>query len=241
MKFLARALLGVSLLLAFAGCGLSVWGWMENKVSTNATAEPVVMDLAKLEAGEKVVNNHIKLGEHHALYDSSIYSFKTKKKGKVEPGGNVKVDYTFYPIVSSTNPDMKELDKLKAKFGSLDKVPIEIDFPVPAHFVVLVKTKRFKKIDDIPLDFVRAENSIRGLVINEISSLTREEKQLIKDDFPKIDFNKIVILEDGRSPSSSETSIGAMVAGGCCCFAGLIGVVGGIVLLVLSWTRSSAE
>src|SRR5437879_3394826 len=100
---------------------------------------------------------HADFGPHYALYYSSIYALKQKKKGRFARGDKERVDFVFYPIVSTENPDLQELERLQKDFGNLDKVPDVIDLPEPKKFVVLVKTRRFKKVDDIPLDFYRKE------------------------------------------------------------------------------------
>jgi hypothetical protein len=149
----------------------------------------------------------------------------------------VKVDYVFYPIVSASNPDIEELTRLQKQFGNIDKVPDEIALPVPEHFVVLVKTRRFSHVRDIPQDFFRKEESIQGLVINEISSLTSAEKSLINDSFPDLSFDKVLILEDGRRPTSPEAAIASMVAGGMYSLIALVAFVWGCVIYIKATTK----
>jgi hypothetical protein len=213
-----RVLLLLGLLAGFAGCGLTAWGWAQQRVSGKASTQPVVVDLAKLEARDKKgdLDNHLQIGPHYAFYYSCVFATKQKKQGRGRWVDTDKVDFLFYPIVSLDNPEVRELERLEKEFGGLDKVPDVVDLPQPKNFAVLVKTRRFKKVDDIPREDFRKEELIRGLVVNEITSLTREEKALLKEDFPDIDFKNVIILEDGRSPVSSGVSVSAMVGGGCC-------------------------
>jgi hypothetical protein len=226
---------GIGFFALLGGCCLGVWGWQEKKVGAKATADPVSVDLAKLESGEKVDNNHLKIGPHYALYYSIVYSSKTRSRFiKTKPNANQTVEYAFYPIVSTSNPDMQALDKLKKQFGGLENVPDNVDIPTPEHFVILVKTKRFKTVGGLPTDDIRSEDSIQGLVINDISSLDSKEEKLIKEDFPNLDVKKILILEDNRKPSSSGTAVGTMIGGGACLFVGLASLGAAVVLVMKS-------
>lgn len=69
-----------------------------------------------------------------------------------------------------------------------------------ADFTVLVKTKRFSTIGAIPEQF-SLEDQVQGLVVNQIASLKDDEKNLITSQFPAVNIDKVLILDDGRRPS----------------------------------------
>jgi hypothetical protein len=213
MKIVVRILFFLSCLMCCCGFGLAGWGWNEKKLGEKATPDPVAADLTKLEAGEPLTSIHVTVGQHYAFYgDRAVFSYTEKKNSKEIVGPETRVNYVFYPIVSRGNPDLKELPELEAKHGGLTKIPEE-ELPTPTHFTVLVKTYRFKKEGDIPKDTIRQEPSVQGLVINEVSHLDSNEKNLILQDFPTIDFNKVLILEEGRKPTSVASATTAMFAG----------------------------
>jgi hypothetical protein len=228
MRFVYRILTTIAVLLACCGCGGVFYGWSEYKLGAKSTPEPVEVNLAKLEQGEKVDNNHLKIGEHYACYWSMVYSYKQGRFAP-NPDANTTIQYAFYPIVSPSNPDVQLLEPLLKKHGDLSKVPDTEEVPLPKHFVVLVKTTRYKTVGAIPKQEIQKVPSIQGLVINEVSSLSSEEKKLIQEEFPDIDFNRVLILEDGRKPSSTGQAIAFMVIGGGILALGLIGVIGLIV------------
>jgi len=237
MKIVFRLMLLLSFLMCCGGFVLAGWGNEEGKLAAKATADPVAADLAKLEAGEQPTSIHLTLGEHYAYYgDRVVISYMENKNSNTVVGPETNVSYAFYPIVSKGNPDLKDLDALKAKHGNLPNIPEE-EVPLPTHFAVLVKTTRFKKIRDCPSDAIKQEPSIQGLVINEVSSLGADEKNLILQDFPTIDFKKVLILEQGRKPMSSGSASAAFVAG--CVILGLsvIAFIGTLITGIMSLFR----
>jgi hypothetical protein len=228
MRVAGRIILAISFILLIAGCVLSFKGSEEKKVGANATADPVDADLARLEAGDKLTNNHLKIGAHYALYYGTVYSYRTSKSSssRQEPSAGQSIQYAFYPIISKSNVDLEELEK-------------EIDEPgakmksIPKNFTVLVKTTRFKKVSALPDEPIRAEESIQGLVINEISKLDEEEKRLIKQMYPDIDFKKVLILEDGRTPKSEATARFMWIGGIAAIVVGVLGCIVGIVMWIV--------
>ncbi len=98
-------------------------------------------------------------------------------------------------------------------------------------------TRRIKLVNDIPKDDFRKEDSVGGLVINEIASLTRDEKEFILDFFPDIHFSKMLILEEVRTPVSEGASVGAITEGGCCCSVAAIGGLCGLGLILWAGLR----
>ena len=60
------------LALVVGGGVLIFLGGREWWVSSGADSKPVEVDLAKLEAGEALPNNYIKIGEHWALLEAHV-------------------------------------------------------------------------------------------------------------------------------------------------------------------------
>ena len=157
---------------------ISVYGYMEYRVGRNSNKIPASLDIGELEAKHtKLANYHIRLGEHIKMYSESIFM----KKGN-------RVRHLYYPVISKIQYNSL-LPHLRMKRSSKLKI------------AVLVRTKEFKKIDDIPNEDI-TEKSLQGLVINEIRMLSREEKSLLQKTYPNSDFEKVFILEEGRVPSS---------------------------------------
>jgi hypothetical protein len=64
---------------------------------------------------------------------------------------------------------------------------------------VIVKTKHAPNEDQLAA--LRARTQLDGLVVNRIEALDADERELLHQDYPGIDFDKCIILEEGRQPS----------------------------------------
>jgi len=194
---------------------LAFYGYKEVKVSSGASGKATEMNLAGLEKGEDLANPHIRLDAHWALYPVCIFEYE----GVGQARDHHKVNYTYYPVISPEHPFLVTLAKLEEEYGDLDKAPEE-KLPEIEDFAVLVKTKRFGTVGAIPDDILPAE-SVQGLVVNRISKLETEECRLLRESFPKINLDKVLLLDSDRRPTSVLGSYGLMLLG-------LLVVAGGI-------------
>jgi hypothetical protein len=95
---------------------------------------------------------------------------------------------------------------------------------------VIVKTKHVTKEDELPS--FRARARLEGMVINRIEGIGGEEKQILAKDYPGINFEKCIILEEGRQPSAGGMLF--LMGGG-----GLALVLVGGWLLLYNFNRTS--
>jgi len=207
----------LNLALIIGGGVLAFFGGQEYLVSSNTQSDPVEVELADLESGEDPSNNYLKIGEHVALYPGAVYyCYVDESSGRDDDPGN-KVEYCFYPIISTSHPFMKELDafdeKMIEKYGNLDNVPDSEPWPEVAGLKVLVKSRRFKTIGALPLEIDDSVPGVTGLVINQIDSLGSEEEKLLKESLPELNMDDVLILEAGREPASGLKSVGMMGGG----------------------------
>ena len=201
----------LKLIIIFIGGMVAFLGFEEYKVSMDSTEEPMAIELAALEENTEVDNNHLKVENYMALYPYSVYEYQTKKGETGEPGNNTKVNHTYYPIISQSHPYINQIAELGNRYEDLSLVPDE-EWPTVQNFSVLIKTKSFKTIGSIP-DKYEIKTDIQGLIINKIEELDSEEKQLVKESFPTVSMNNLLILEEGRKPSSIFKSFGMMGGG----------------------------
>lgn len=194
--------------LVIGGC-LAYFGYEEYRVGGSSSAEPVDVELADLEEGKPLPDTHVRIGKNYRLYLFNVFEY-VKEEGR-RPGPDTEVTWVYYPIVSEKHPAIVKLRQLRAKYGSLGKAP-KAERPKVEDFAVLIKTERYGTVKELPdgFDYIA---SATGLVINRIESLGDEERRLIRGTFPKIDFDKVYILEEHREPTSRAVSIGFIVAG----------------------------
>ena len=199
------------ILMVIGGC-LAYYGVLEYQVGSQAAPESVDVELADLEAGKPLPDNHIRIGLHHCMYNISVveYEFDSDSE-QIRPSSPV--NWTWSPLISDKHAYAIRIRELIKTYGSVKKIPRSENWPVLKDFVVLLKSETYKTYKDIS-DGRKYYKSVSGLVINRIESLGDDEKKLIRRKFPKIDFDKILIVEHGRKPSSAALSISIITGGG---------------------------
>ena len=202
MLFFKLAILGFGAFLIFKG-------YEEFTLSRSADSTPLALDLSALEAGTFPDNNYLEINEHWAVFPYAVYNYQEEAERRDEPSDAAKVNYLYYPIISETHPFNVAVDELYLQFPD-GNIPDELvpAFQKPA---VLVKSKRFKTIGQIPNEWMPVE-SISGLVINRVARFQPDEPALLLESFPDLDFEQVIVLEDGRKPSSA--SVAMLMAGG---------------------------
>lgn len=199
----------VRIIAIAAGAAFGWLGVQEFRLSLNATPEPAEVDLATLESGQRAPQNHLRLGPHLALYNGSVYSISGRDKDKPNPA----VRYAIYAVVSESHPYGKLLKQIMAPPADA-KEPLVLEAPSLDldKVAVLVKTKRFKSVAELP-QAPAAEAAVQGLAINQIQSLSDEESRLVREVVPGIDLEQVVLLEEGRRPKSHLQSLGIASGG----------------------------
>jgi len=208
------------LALIVIGGVVAFLGWQEYAVASGCSAEPVTTELAKLEQGGTPENNHIQIGAHQRFYDATVYQYHQTRGQDGPPKDSTSVDHAYIPIISNEHPFFGEMGELLSKYGSVEDVPEDTEWPSIDNFAVLMKTKEFKTIGSIP-DGLLAGAPFSGLVVNRIGKLDKEEAKLVRGNFPKVDLEKILIVEAGRKPKSAMLTMGMMGGGGVLILVGL--------------------
>lgn len=205
----------IKLLLIFAGGMLCFWGYQDYAVSSKASTPAEKVELSQLESQLKssteLANNFIRIGGHWAIFPASIYQYQVDGVDADNPSRDATVNYTYYPIISKNHPYLVQTDELFERYQDEASIP-EDQWPQLDQFAVLVKTKRYKMIGTIPQEWKDAE-FMQGVVINRIESLSSEEEELLRQSFPHIDLEKVLIVEEGREPSSILKAIGFLLGG----------------------------
>lgn len=191
------------------GCFIAFWGFNESKLNSNITKDPQEITMAELEKGDYQGSNHVRITDFSYLYYLLVYEARIGKNEK-EPKASSKVTYAYFPIISKESKFLGELNEFisQAQQGNT-----EIAEPKLSNYTVLVKSSKYETLGALPDGFEVSKEPVQGVFINKISSLDQEEKDLLLESCPGIDLDSVLILEEGRTPSSAGKAYGALVGG----------------------------
>ena len=75
---------------------------------------------------------------------------------------------------------------------------------------------------------VADRETVQGMVVNEIESLDSEEKRILSESYPGIDFDRCTIFEHGRKPKGMGMIAAYIGGGGLLALLGLFWTFGGM-------------
>lgn len=191
------------------GAGISLWGMSDLRLSSNASKEPIEVNLAELERGGELPGNHIQIGEHLAIFETAVYDLSSGDDGSYTLGDEAALEEVYYPIISPRHRFARRLN-LGDK-TSLAEIP-KHQMKAFDNFRFVVKTYEYPTVGSIPSGVMRLPE-LRGMVVNAIGGMSYEQENQWRRRYPGIDFQSIVVLEPGREPGSALRAILAMVAG----------------------------
>lgn len=190
----------------------------EMRLNQGSTATPVSMSLAALEDGEELSNYHVVLDDHLALYPAAGFEYFTHKSKKEEarPPEHQGTSSVFYPIISLDHPDADATVRALGR-AARNGHPVELDIPIS----VIVETLKFDKIGEIPSEVHEVEN-VQGLFVQSVGSLEEHKVNALRQSFPSLDMNRVLLLREGKKPRG----MGVLI---------LIALGLGLVLLIGGW------
>ena len=110
------------------------------------------------------------------------------------------------------------------KLAYVPAVPPRVkDLPAVRTVRVLIKSTRARNEDQL---YALGEGPLEGVVVNHISGLGSDERRLLKESYPDVDFDACWIIEAGKRPASTGTLLGMIGGGG-----GLAVVAAGMLLM----------
>jgi hypothetical protein len=195
-----RALSGIRVLVFTVAIGLFLInsGWDNLELRQGTGASPVDVNVEQIEAGTLPESAYWKVGEHVAVTQVGVYEYSAPKGATGEPGAGTPVTVYYYPIIS------------KAAAARVDATGEFRDF------TVVVKTRRFRTVGALPKQ-ASEERGIEGMAISRVVPLGKKERVEFLELFPNADLDKLVILEEGRTPATALGSYARMAGGGALC------------------------
>ena len=184
------------------GAVLFFVGWQEWRLGTKAKTQPQTISATDLGARRPGSNAHIIL-TNFAPSDGA-YVYMGQKGG----GGAVvgRWQKAWVPAVAQGMPI----------FGGPMGMP---GGPVVGGDIrIIIKTT--KAGDENELRNIVNQPTLQGLVVNEVERMSGQEKQLLTDSYPGVDFNRCWIVEVGRQPAGVSKVLLFMGGGGMMALAG---------------------
>ncbi len=192
------------LFVAAAGAFGVYTGYQERALARGSSSEPLEVELSQIEAGNVPENKHLRIGTHWKVFEGAVYEYRpTGEHHYGEPDASTKVNYLYYPIVSTAS-----------KKSQGDSV---------WGFSVLVRTTRYKTVGAIPAEDMKLGKTVQGLVTNEVQSLNSDERRLLRESFSTVNFDNVLLLQEGRKPVSETGYLGFMGGGAVAVLIGLAG------------------
>lgn len=124
------------------------------------------------------------------------------------PGKYLTTQSAIYVPAYATDSGYGKRYSLAIGLGSKAKIPP----PPPDPVFVLVKTSRSME----NLQIARLESELEGMVVNDIDPLTQADIAQIQPAYPKTNFSKCWIVEEGREQGSAIKYLICLSSGGLC-------------------------
>jgi hypothetical protein len=142
-------------------------------------------------------NAHIELGEFHLCENTYVYE---------EEGG--KWTTVWVPVVPRNGEYHQRILEL------LDERVRREDLPEPKDIRIVARLSGVSSPQDVSR--VGRQQTLKGMVVNRISSLGGEEKKLLREGYPGVNFDRCWFFHEGRTPTKGSTILlallGALVA-----------------------------
>jgi hypothetical protein len=193
------------LLAAMIGGGfLMYFAYQEWRVGSAAASAPEDIKLADLIARGRTGNPYVRVSD---FVTGNNYIYQEGQYG----GSWDMVLVPAAPIAPGAAADLPE-----------------VDIKIPQ---VIIKSKHVHSESELSALFQKP--ALDGLVTNTIESLGSEEKNHLTSQYPGVDFDKCLILDEGRKPS--DLALVALMGGG-----GLLLFLGGGAFVIRGWVRGRA-
>ena len=201
----------LKLLIVIGGIGLGVYGVQEWRLSSAAAKDPQTITCADLSAKGPGGNAHVAMTDFFPCVHSYVYESRSKN----DTSKWSKVWLPVVPVDSEyARKFLETLEKDESALATL---------PPPTDIRVLVKSTHVRNEDEMGPLF--AAPKLDGLIVNKIESIGSDERKILEESYPGIDFTRCYILDHDRKPASTLLVAGAL--GG-----GLALILGGVGWLV---------
>jgi hypothetical protein len=192
------------IVLLVVGAGLGVFTYLEGNLAFRSSAEPEEITLKQLIARGPDGNGHILLTDFVPC-DNFVHEFEEKNKDRWTS--------VWIPVIPAEDAN------------PADKGP-----PKASNVQALIFSIQIHNLEDIRSRLGKPK--VQALVTNRIKSLDSKSRSLLQKEYPGTDFDKCLIIQEGRTPFSR--SIVYLMGGGA-----LVAFLADGGLLLGAWRRRS--
>lgn len=204
----------VGLLLLGVGVAALFIGVQEMRLAAVAKSEPQKIDCAALAKNGPGDNAHVVV-ENFALAGSYVAERASGVMKRVWIP-MVPLDAAFYEEVG------------RALFAGNSDQPDAIQ-----HRNIRIVLKINRQIDEAGLERLMGEESLQGIITNQIARIGKKERELLESSYPGIDFASCYLLELDRQPPGGVRLYGPLIGGA-------LLVAGGLLSMLRSRRASNA-
>lgn len=176
--------LRLTIILLLGGLTTLAMAYREMQLSRKAQADPQVLSLEELADRGPGDNMHVLVTD--VFLCSHLYLYE---------GTESRIDKAWIPATPRNGVYHRMIENRPKSNWATDTLD---NLEPPRDIKVLVKIDR---PDTWFLDNCYQEDTIQGLVLNEIESLSQEEADLLESGYPGIDFQDCWIVELNRKPA----------------------------------------
>jgi hypothetical protein len=202
--------MGRILLAMLVGGGVLVFlGIQEMRLSKAAKLEPQTITAADLIKSGPGDNAHVLMKDF--MLCGNAYVYQAKKGGGA--WNNV-----WIPAVPLGGEYHQKLLSMLKPDGTLDGTP-----PAPTDIRLIIKSS--KTPNEQSVEALANQDTLQGLIVNKIESLGGEQKKILRESYPGVDFANVLILEHDRKPATAGKSFGFIGGGALLSCMGVLGFV----------------
>jgi len=184
----------IAIALVVGGAFLTFFGYNENKLASAADTDPQTMTAAELIANGPGDNAHILLEDFQVIAWETIVLTPEDNENKYEK--------VWAPVITIDDPYIEEIQALPDTALTTPPYREEIGLILYSKDIA----------SGAELERVAMNETVQGLVINEIDTLSGDELKELQKSL-KIDPDKVIILEHNRNPKSGGLTMLMMVGG----------------------------
>jgi hypothetical protein len=181
-------MLRFAILLLVIGGILLLAGFKAVRLASIARPAPHPITCADLADHGPGDNAHVEMSDFFLAYLTYV---------KVQPAGAAEWSAVYVPAVPlQSEYHRKVLEQIDPHTNAAVGQP-----PVPGSFGVIVRGTRAHSEDD--LKAMAGRDTIEGVVVNAFDPLPPEVADTLRKTFPGVDFDKVWVLDEGRTPPTA--------------------------------------